>query len=375
MKTPSLIQNFLSRFLPQPKKETFAELLARAKAGDAEAQRHVGEEYARGEVVKLDRDEARAWFLKAAENGDLSSMDTTALFLYADKTLPDGKVQAATWLRKAAKAGFAPAQYDLGIYYLATGSPKRDLPLACAWLRRAAEHGYALAQYDLGRCMEDEVSDYAQAASWYRRAANQGLAQAQYALGIMHWRGIGGCSNNSKTVLSYYRKAAEQGHANAQVALANAYVGGSGVERSEAKAREWFLKAAEQGNAEAQTEMALFLRRRDEDGREGEDLAAAFEYCRLACEQDYPQAQTLMGFNYKFGIGVEANEAESAAWFLKAADNGDTMAMYELEKCYEVGRGVAKDEKQELAWRERSSEVQQKSWSERNQRREVFWRD
>ena len=48
------------------------------------------------------------------------------------------------------------------------------------------------------------------------------------------------------------QKAAEQGDAMAQFNLGQCYTNGTGVEKDEQKAVEWYKKAAEQGHAGAQ---------------------------------------------------------------------------------------------------------------------------
>jgi len=59
----------------------------------------------------------------------------------------------------------------------------------------------------------------------------------------------------SETAAAYY-KAAIQGSADAQANLGALYASGSGVQRSDASAFQWFLRAAEQGHPEAQLRLA-----------------------------------------------------------------------------------------------------------------------
>ena len=55
----------------------------------------------------------------------------------------------------------------------------------------------------------------------------------------------------------YQNTKAEQGDADAQVSLALCYANGTGIEKDEQKAVEWYQKASDQGNAVAQFSLAL----------------------------------------------------------------------------------------------------------------------
>src|SRR5437660_956777 len=85
----------------------------------------------------------------------------------------------------------------------------------------------------------------------HQKAAEQGYANAQYNLGWCYDNGTGVEKDEQKAV-EWYQKAAEQGYANAQYNLGVHYANGTGVEKDKPKAVEWYQKAAEQGDAYAQ---------------------------------------------------------------------------------------------------------------------------
>lgn len=115
-----------------------------ARSGDAEALYMLGYLYGTGKAFPIDREEARNWYLKAAERGH------------------------------------AVAQYELGEYY-----KKRDEREALKWFRRSAENGYADAQFFLGDAYRWGVHgvrpDKVEAMTWYSLAAANGHAGATYA--------------------------------------------------------------------------------------------------------------------------------------------------------------------------------------------------
>ena len=142
---------------PEPA-QLVAEYLARAKAGDVQAQLDLAILYAKGEGV------------------------------------PQDYATAATWFRAAGEKGNPRAQYDLGVLYERGRGVQADPAEAVAWYRKAAENNFALAQYNLAVAYtkgQGTAQDDAEAARWYRRAAQQGVIPAMVNLAILYERGEG----------------------------------------------------------------------------------------------------------------------------------------------------------------------------------------
>lgn len=62
------------------------------------------------------------------------------------------------------------------------------------------------------------------------------------------------------------------------------------------------------------------------------------------------------GENYYYGVGVEQNDTEAAAWYKKAAEQGHRIAQYRLGMCYEMGQGVDEDLEKTSFWCEKAAE-------------------
>jgi TPR repeat protein len=110
------------------------------------------------------------------------------------KGVPQDYVQAAAWYRKAADQGNANAQFALGAHYRRGQGVPQDYTQAAFWWRKAAEQGDADAQEELGEAYikgQGVPQDYTQAAFWWRKAAEQGDADAQIGLGVLYNRGLG----------------------------------------------------------------------------------------------------------------------------------------------------------------------------------------
>jgi TPR repeat protein len=61
-------------------------------------------------------------------------------------------------------------------------------------------------------------------------------------------------------------------------------------------------------------------------------------------------AQSLVGFAYHYGEGVPVDNAESVAWYRKAAVQGHADSQYELGRAYCIGEGVPVDKAAGVDW-------------------------
>ena len=119
----------------------FANLRARAEAGDSEAQYSLGIHLQSGHVVPQDLTAAETWLLRAAETGHLDAQ--FALGLLYDKA--SEHAEAVAWLLRAAGQDHRDAHLILALYYQGCNGEPRDDVEAVAWLRTAAEAGHAPA--------------------------------------------------------------------------------------------------------------------------------------------------------------------------------------------------------------------------------------
>ena len=92
-------------------------LLARAKDGDANAQRLMGDLYYAGRGVPQDNAQAAAWYQKSADQGDPEAEVRLSLMYFRGVGVPKDDSKGANWLRKAAEQGNADAEAQLSINY------------------------------------------------------------------------------------------------------------------------------------------------------------------------------------------------------------------------------------------------------------------
>ena len=202
-------------------------LMAKAGAGNPDAQFRVGAQYELGAHVTEDA------------------------------------AQAAAWYRKAADQGFAPAQHSLGVLYeLGTGVPA-DPTTAAQWYRKAAKQGFAPAQFSLGLCYvhgKGVPLDFGQALAWYEKAAKQNNSDAMLNLAFLYHNGQGVPKDVARS-FDLERQAAEAGSADAQFQLGMDYFQGEeGLKPDNDIARKWLGRSAQQGDVAAQFNYAMLLK-------------------------------------------------------------------------------------------------------------------
>lgn len=185
--------------------------------------------------------------------------------------------------------------------------------------RMAAERGEADAQYRLGNCYAEgkgvEKND-AEAVKWYRKAAEQGNVDAQYWLGSCYFNGDG-VETNKVEAVRWFRKAAEQGHADAQYFTGKNYELGIGVVQDKDEAEKWFGKIKHPFDQYRIGNMLLIVKQ-----DKPEVKAEAMKWYRKAAEQEYADAQYMLGLCYC----VKQDKPEAVKWLQKAAKQGHEKA-------------------------------------------------
>jgi TPR repeat protein len=191
----NLAEHLSSLSLPREEDERIpAELLARAKSGDASSQYEIGLKYTQGkEGVVKDEKKAFYWFSQAFK-------------IY----------------EPAAFAGEAEAQYKLGIMYSLGRVVDKDLDQSRGWYEKSAAQGHPKALYNLGTIYENGKGvekDGKKALELYEQSAAKGEANALFRLGQIHESGLLGLSKDKAQALDLYKQAANLGHEDAKKRL------------------------------------------------------------------------------------------------------------------------------------------------------------
>ena len=170
---------------------------------------------------------AEAWFLRAAEAGNVAAM-----VRLAQRNGRENRIEAIKWYTLAAESGHTGAMIMLGDL-----TRQQDEPaVAESWYQRAANEGGRIVMLRLARHF-DEQQDYHAAEKWYTVAADAGDATAMHRLARL----------SEEKAKMWYERAANAGDIPAMLRLGE--FGEASGDR--AVANFWYQKAADLGSYKA----------------------------------------------------------------------------------------------------------------------------
>jgi len=279
----------------------------------------------------------RAELAARARSGDIEAQDklgTQHVSECAEKNDPAWGVELLT---KAALEGNAHAQFRLARIYQEGGPVRQDMQAAIAWFEKSAALGNARAQNDLGVVLLDGnavARDVTGAARLFQAAAKQGLRPAGYNLAVALDLGQG-IPQDYSAARQWYQWAGEHGDADAEWRLALLFEQGLGGNKDEAQARNWLLNAAEDGSNGAQVKLGVRspadadvvssgyfhyqIAQKLFEGRTlPRDPDRALKFVEKSAEAGYPPAFLALGRMYARGDGVARDEAKAVGYLQTA---------------------------------------------------------
>lgn len=178
-----------------------------------------------------------------------------------------------------------------------------------------------------------------------KRMAEKGDAVAQNAYGTQLdvWQG------NYSEALIWYEKAAKQGNGQAYANLGVSYFYGNGVERDYKKALLYLDKALT--SKDCWTKETVL----EQIGLSYyylQDYSNALIWLHKAAEEGQTYAMFVLGVIYQKGKGVEKNNQIAFEWFTKSAKDGkgEYPAMLLLGNYYYEGKEIPKDDLKAFYW-------------------------
>jgi TPR repeat protein len=280
-----------------------------AEQGVATAQCALADRYARGEGVAQDIAQAYAWYRKAARQYHIAAQVTMSQLdeqglgrVSAGRSsrpsgAADRRRDAQRW-NQAGDVGDATAKYSLGLMYQNGWGVAQDEAQSRAWFEAAAQSGHVSAQLAVARRLEAELN-FQQAFDLYEKVAALGDSDACAALGRFYWLGLG-CTKDDFLGLAWTMKASEMGQSEALMNL-----GEWAASESQRIIHACLFRAAHAGSSVAQ-------------------CAVGLKYCE--------------------GNDMPKEMMQARDWFIKAAEQGDAKAQWNLALMLISGtEGVKKD--------------------------------
>ncbi len=325
--------------VPTPKpsrKFSLDALLAKAKAGDLDAQVAVGVYYDERDWSAA---EALKWYKPAADRNHPRALCRMGLLVSQGRTGKQDYAETIRSFQKAEAAGSPFARVYLGqMSFDGRGVPK-DLAKADEWcdkakpdLSKLADEGDAEALCALAwmqlEGMGAEKSVEAAIESW-KAAGDLDSATAHHQLGMFHLSARGGAK--TAEAMKWLLKSAAQGHADSQVGVGEILDIKDAETEDLHKARDWYTKAAQQGHPKGQHrlgKMLVFGKGGVEDPAEGVKFYK--NALRTATDQTLQEVLNSLAFAYNQGLGVKRDTREAAKHLKAAADLGLALAQYNM---------------------------------------------
>lgn len=242
---------------------------------------------------------------------------------------------------RAAQQGWGRAEYRMGMLF----ETSSDFDKAIFHYQNGEMLGDSAAKYRLGMMsllgQHGQLQDFPRGIDLIRQAADtadEDAPQGAYVFGMLIARDLPDIEIHEDhlpydvdTARQYIEKAAYLGFAKAQLKMGQAYeLCQLGRDFNPAYSLHYYGLAAAQGQAEA----ALGVSRWFLFGYEGhfaKNEALAFKYAKQAATDKLATGEFAMGYYYEIGIHVPKDLAEAKRWYEKAAGNGNTDALKQLD--------------------------------------------
>lgn len=237
-------------------------------------------------------------------------------------------------VRRGAKKGDPAAMRLYGIY-IVQGKISGSLQDGFKWVEKASKKGDATALYNLGYFYDKGIGtliNKQKAFEYYSAADKAGISWAANQLGNMYYTGTGVYQDYGKAFQAYL-KSANAGNVVAYNNVAKCYILGQGVEPDTVKGVEWYEKAADKGMIGPSFFCAMLYYKGESYLFTGvtttPDYQKAIKYMNYLIESpttpDDVLAETykMLSACYRFGRGVESDEAKADEYISKASALGE----------------------------------------------------
>jgi len=342
-----------------------------AEAGNADALYLMGYAHESGQGAEASRDQALAFYRKAADAKHLDASYRMAFILLASEDEKE-REQARESLETAARSDVAVAGRILGeAYLLGRLTPTADPDKAVFWWQRAADAGdipsiLLLARFYDGQFGFPELRDLPKALENFGKAAGMGNAGSMAALGSRLLNGepeirdeekgrewlkkaieakeysahlaLGDYEENVnkdlKAALAEYERGKDAGQVDCMLRVAAFHMEGKGVEKDLKRGLNILEQAAKAGSPMAHFQIAAHMLTAEEP-----DLIAGYAHLVTAANSNLVDAQNELGLFYLSNRMEATDPTAGVAWLTRAAKNGHPGAQHNLGTIYENGLG------------------------------------
>ena len=321
------------------------DLMAKARAGQADAQVQLAEIYRTGQGVLQNYATAAELYAAAAQQGNADALNALGALYFNGLGVAANPETGADLIARAAALGAPKHIHDYATILQNGSGIAADATRAATLFEQAAGMGWTESAVSLGTLYlegKGVPKNPARAIELFTAPAEAGHARAQNNLGLIYVRGEG-VSQDYDAAVKWFTRAAESGLPTALNNLGVMYQNGFGVTVDEDEAaRLYKLAAAQSGGDPAQVAMVFDTRLAPPD-------PALVESYLASANSGDPVAQFLLGYLMTTVPELE-NPQQAAALFAAAAQKGMPAAMANLGILSFQGKGTLQDFVEAYKW-------------------------
>lgn len=270
---------------------------------------------------------------------------------------------AYKFFQQSVDLGNIDSIYELSECYYWGRGINVDYDKAVDLIKDGLDMGVVNCLFLMGRALYDGngiEQDINQAKVYYKRAIdecsdNKVIGKAQCNLANILWEEID--SDESKSdVVALYKEAIKNGSTISMYNLGHNFDVGYKVNRDYMVAYDYYRMAAEQNHTDAQAELGWMY---EKGNGVSQDYYKSAYWYDLAAKNNHLIAIVNLGNHYMNGNGVECNKEKGFSLYMKAYSlrkNDESVAglLYLIANSYEFGNGVARDYQEAIRWYERA---------------------
>lgn len=320
-----------------------------ANNGYEKAYRYMGLAYHYGEGVSKDEDTMKKYYDKAIECGDYFCAYAIGLYYYSNGNYTDAMEYMVKCGANENSRRYS-ALHVIGRMYEYGEGTEKNMEQAIKFYRKSVQYSKELdckARYALIRLGEtiESKDEFVDAT----KSMLAGLTPKEmFEKGEECENGIGQYVSLTKAY-AFYKASADKGYIDAISKMGDIYISEFYPFNDKAKSDKYFAKAIrgykKDADSNDKSSYKLGIMYQNGYGTE-KDLEQAKFY--------YKKSALLGNINSAWRIGIiykdEMEYTEAFKFFLKAAEGGQGMAMYELANLFENGLGTRYDREKAIEW-------------------------
>lgn len=273
---------------------------------------------------------------------------------------------AYKFFQQSTDLGSIDAIYELSECYYWGRGVNVDYDTAVDLIKNGLDMGVVNCLFLMGRALHDGngiEQDINQAKEYYNRAIDECsdhkvIGKAQCNLANILWEEINSDESRSD-VIALYKESIKNGSTISMYNLGHNFDIGYKVNRDYMVAYDYYRMAAEQNHTDAQAELGWMY---EKGNGVSQDYYKSAYWYDLAAKNNHLVAMVNLGNHYMNGNGVECNKEKGFslymnAYALRKNDESVSTLLYLIANSYEFGNGVSKDCQEAIRWYERAREA------------------